>query len=118
VSTPDLVPFDEFCQGRFFREWVEPRGFVDAANAVLVKSVASCAYISIMRSKKSGMVVDAMRRRMALVIPDAYPELDAGEGGHHFDDRSEESGGDGVAEYRISMCAAPRSSLSVLLGAH
>jgi DNA-binding CsgD family transcriptional regulator len=69
VSTPDLVPYDEFCQGRFFREWAEPQNFVDAANAVLEKSVTSCAYISIMRSKKSGMVDDAMRRRMALVIP-------------------------------------------------
>ncbi len=43
VSTVDLVPYGEFQEGRFYREWAEPQGFVDAANAVLEKSVASCA---------------------------------------------------------------------------
>jgi DNA-binding CsgD family transcriptional regulator/PAS domain-containing protein len=70
VSTPDLVPYDEFLQGRFFREWAEPQGFVDAAMVVLEKSVTGCAYVmSIMRRKESGMVDDAMRRRMALIVP-------------------------------------------------
>jgi len=70
VSTPDLVPYDEFLQGRFFREWAEPQGIVDAAMAVLEKSVTGCAHvISIMRSKERGMVDDTMRQRMALVVP-------------------------------------------------
>jgi DNA-binding CsgD family transcriptional regulator len=69
ASIPDLVPYDEFRAGRFYREWVRPQGWVDAANAVLEKSVTSCAYLSIIRSETQGMVDDEMRRRMGLVIP-------------------------------------------------
>ncbi len=69
VSIIDLVSYDEFCQGRFYQEWARPQGWVDAANAVLEKSVTSCAYISVMRNEASGMVDAEMRRRMALVIP-------------------------------------------------
>ena len=69
ASIPELVSYDEFREGRFFREWVEPQGWIDAANAVLEKSVTSCAYLSIIRSKARGMVDDEMRRRMALVVP-------------------------------------------------
>src|SRR5206468_3637508 len=62
-------PYDEFREGRFFRQWVEPQGWIDAANAVLEKSVTSCAYLSIIRSKPRGMVDDEMRWRMALIVP-------------------------------------------------
>src|SRR5262249_29839362 len=61
--------YDEFREGRFFREWVEPQGWIDAANTVLEKSVTSCAYLSIIRGKTHGMVDDEMRQRMALVAP-------------------------------------------------
>ena len=67
VSTVDLVPYDEFQRGRSYREWAEPQGFIDAANAVLEKSETSCAYLSVTRNKTQGMVDDAMRRRMALI---------------------------------------------------
>jgi len=69
ASIPDLVPYDEFREGRFFREWVEPQGWIDAANTVLEKSVTSCAYLSIIRGKTHGMVDDEMRQRMGLVAP-------------------------------------------------
>ena len=69
ASIPDLVPYDEFREGRFFREWVEPQGWIDAANTVLEKSVTSCAYLSIIRGKAHGMVDDEMRQRMALITP-------------------------------------------------
>jgi DNA-binding CsgD family transcriptional regulator len=68
VSTPELVPYDEFRDSRFYQEWARPQGFVDAANAVLEKSVTSCAYLSVIRSKTEGMVNDDMRRRMALIV--------------------------------------------------
>jgi len=69
ASISDLVPYDEFREGRFYREWVRPQGWVDAANAVLEKTATSCAYLSVIRSKARGMVDDEMRRRMALVVP-------------------------------------------------
>ena len=69
VSVPDLVSYDEFRAGRFFREWAQPQGWTDAANAVLEKSATSCAYLSILRNEASGMVDDDMRRRMRLIVP-------------------------------------------------
>lgn len=69
VSLPDLVPYEEHRQGRFYREWAEPQGWIDVASAVLEKSPTSCAFLSVVRSKASGMVDDEMRRRMSLVIP-------------------------------------------------
>ena len=69
VSIPELIVFDEFCQGRFYQEWVKPQGWLDAANTVLDKSVTSYAYLSIIRNETAGMVDDEMRRRMRLVVP-------------------------------------------------
>jgi DNA-binding CsgD family transcriptional regulator len=69
VSVPDLIPYDEFRAGRFYREWAQPQGWVDAANAVLEKSATSCAYLSVVRNETSGMVDDEMRRRMRLIVP-------------------------------------------------
>jgi DNA-binding CsgD family transcriptional regulator len=69
VSIPELVAFDEFRQGRFYREWVKPQGWLDAANTVLDKSVTSYAYLSIIRDEAAGMVDDEMRRHMRLVVP-------------------------------------------------
>ncbi len=69
VSLPELVPYDEFCQGRFFHEWMQPQGLVDAANSVLEKSTLSCSFITILRDEAHGVVDDEMRRRMSLVVP-------------------------------------------------
>ena len=69
VNTPDLVPYEEFRQGRFYREWAQPQGWIDVANAVLEKSATSCAYLSVIRNEQQGMVDDEMRRRMELIVP-------------------------------------------------
>jgi DNA-binding CsgD family transcriptional regulator len=69
VSTADLVPYDEFRRGRFYKEWARPHGWVDIASVVIEKSATSCTFLSVARHEQSGMVDDEMRRRMALVIP-------------------------------------------------
>jgi DNA-binding CsgD family transcriptional regulator len=69
VTIPELLPYDEFCRGRFFREWMEPQGWVDAANCVLEKGPLSCSFLTVIRSKAQGTVDEEMRRRMALVVP-------------------------------------------------
>jgi DNA-binding CsgD family transcriptional regulator/PAS domain-containing protein len=69
VSATDLVPYEEFRRGRFYREWARPHGWVDVASAVIEKSATSCTFLSVARHEASGMVDDEMRRRMALVIP-------------------------------------------------
>src|SRR5882762_9403156 len=69
VSTADLVPYEEFRRGRFYREWARPHGWVDVASAVIEKSATSCTFLSVARHEARGMVDDEMRRRMALVLP-------------------------------------------------
>jgi DNA-binding CsgD family transcriptional regulator len=69
VSIPEMEPYDEFRQGRFFQEWMRPQGWVDAASCVLEKSELSCSFFTIIRDEASGVVDDHMRRRMALVMP-------------------------------------------------
>jgi DNA-binding CsgD family transcriptional regulator/PAS domain-containing protein len=69
VSATDLVPYDEFRRGRFYREWARPHGWVDIASAVIDKSATSCTFLSVVRDEANGLVDDEMRRRMALVIP-------------------------------------------------
>jgi DNA-binding CsgD family transcriptional regulator len=66
---PDVLPRDEFCRTRFFREWVGPQGFMDGLFANLDKSATSCTLITLMRHMTDGMVDDELRRRFGLVIP-------------------------------------------------
>ena len=69
VSISELVPYDEFCRGRFFLDWMRPQGWVDAANCVLEKSASQCLFLSIIRSEEQGPVDDEMRERMSLIVP-------------------------------------------------
>lgn len=69
VAIPDLLPYKEFCRGRFYQEWARPQGWVDVAIAVLEKTADGCAYLSMARDEASGMVDNDMRRRMALIAP-------------------------------------------------
>src|SRR5262249_39681041 len=55
--------------GRFYQEWAEPQGWVDAAMVALVRTATCCAYLSVARHDASGMVDPEMRRRMGLVVP-------------------------------------------------
>lgn len=69
VSLPDLVPYEEYRQGRFYQEWARPQGWTDVASAVLEKSLTSCAFLGIVRDKLGGMVDGEMRRRIAGIVP-------------------------------------------------
>jgi DNA-binding CsgD family transcriptional regulator len=69
LTVPDLVPYDEFRRGRFYQEWAEPQGWVDAAMVALTRTASCCAYLSIARHEASGMVDTEMRRRMGLIVP-------------------------------------------------
>lgn len=78
VSTADLVPYEEFRQGRFYKEWARPQGWVDIASVVIDKSPERCTMLSVVRREESGMVDDEMRQRMALVVPHVRRALQIG----------------------------------------
>jgi len=66
---PDVLPRDEFCRTRFFREFVGPQGFMDGLFANVDKSTTGCALFSLMRRVSEGLVDDELRRRFGLVVP-------------------------------------------------
>ena len=83
VSTTDLVPYEEFRRGRFYREWARPHGWIDIASAVVEKSATSCTFLSVARREASGLVDADMRRRMALIIPHVRRAILIGRTIHH-----------------------------------
>jgi DNA-binding CsgD family transcriptional regulator len=69
ISVADLLPYHEFLETRFYREWVQPQGIVDFVAAVLDKSSTSVAMFGVFRHERDGLVDDETRRRVQLVVP-------------------------------------------------
>jgi DNA-binding CsgD family transcriptional regulator len=69
VAVADIIPYDEFLETRFHREWTRPQGLVDGLVVVLDKMHTSAAMFGVFRHERDGPVDDEMRRRMRLIIP-------------------------------------------------
>jgi DNA-binding CsgD family transcriptional regulator/PAS domain-containing protein len=69
IATADYMPYQEFLETRFYKEWAQPQGLVDGLNAVLDKSVTSTALFVVFRHQRDGVVDDEMRWRMRLIVP-------------------------------------------------
>src|SRR3984893_7166805 len=69
MAVADIMPYQEFLETRFYKEWCQPQGMVDAVTAVLDKSVTSAALFGVFRYQSDGVVDDETRRRMRLIVP-------------------------------------------------
>jgi DNA-binding CsgD family transcriptional regulator len=69
IATADIMPYGEFLETRFYKEWVRPQGLVDFVSAVLDKSVTSAAMFGVFRHQRDGIADDETRRRMRLIVP-------------------------------------------------
>jgi len=69
VSTIDIMPHAEFQQSRFYREWVQPQQLVDFVSTVLDRSGTSASMFGVFRHERDGIVDEATRHRMQLVVP-------------------------------------------------
>jgi len=69
ASTTDLLPYSEFLETRFYKEWSRPQGWVDSVQANLDKSPTGFVQLGFLRNSDSGMVDDATRDRMRLIVP-------------------------------------------------
>jgi DNA-binding CsgD family transcriptional regulator len=65
----DLVPHDDLLRTRFYQEWMQPQGFVDAVQASLDKSPASSMHLCFMRNGESGPVDNTTRNHLRLIVP-------------------------------------------------
>ncbi len=69
TATGDLVPYEEFLNTRFYREWAEPQGLVDFVSIFLEKAAAKAAMFGVFRHQRHGIVDQDTRRRMRLIAP-------------------------------------------------
>ena len=69
VATDDIIPYEEFLETRFYREWARPQGLVDHVVAVIEKSNTSAGLFGVFRHQRDGLVDDEARRRMRLITP-------------------------------------------------
>jgi hypothetical protein len=69
LSTADILPYGEFLQTRFYKEWAMPQGLVDALHTMLDKSATSGTAFVIFRHARDGLVDDEARRRMRAIVP-------------------------------------------------
>lgn len=69
LSVADVMPHDEFCATRFFKEWMEPQRLIDGVLCNLEKSATSSAVFIMLRHQDQGLVDEGMRRRTRLVVP-------------------------------------------------
>jgi DNA-binding CsgD family transcriptional regulator len=67
ASISGIVPVDELREALFYREWMRPQGWIDAATAVLERTATRCTKLSIIRSEAQGIVDAEMRQRMQLI---------------------------------------------------
>jgi DNA-binding CsgD family transcriptional regulator len=69
IATADIMPYDEFLETRFYKEWARPQGLSDFVTAVLERSTTGAALFGVFRHERNGPADEEMRRRMRLIIP-------------------------------------------------
>src|SRR5262249_45987338 len=69
IATADVIPYEEFLETRFYREWAQPQQLVDFVVSVIDKSATSAAMFGVFRHERDGVVDDEARRRMRLISP-------------------------------------------------
>ena len=75
ISTIDVMPYDEFTQSRFYKEWAVPQGLLDSVGVVLERTSTTAALIGVMRTQ---MVDEPALRKMRLVVPHARRAVQIG----------------------------------------
>lgn len=68
-SAATLVDLATATATPFYKEWVEPHGYVDFVGATLDKSVGSVVQVNVSRHARQGPADDAARSRLALLVP-------------------------------------------------
>ncbi len=69
IATADFMPYDEFLETRFYKEWARPQQLADFVTAVLEKSATGASLFGVFRHERHGPADEEMRRRMRLIIP-------------------------------------------------
>jgi hypothetical protein len=68
-GTNDIMPHPALEATRFYKEYMQPQGYVDFLAANLEKAATSVAVFALARHERDGLVDDGARRRMKLIAP-------------------------------------------------
>lgn len=68
-TSDELVPQAEFVQTRFYREWCEPQGIVNAIAAVLERAESTSAFLNIRWQLSDGPLDEGAVNRTAMLVP-------------------------------------------------
>jgi DNA-binding CsgD family transcriptional regulator len=68
-TTNDIIPQDELIKTRFYQEWVEPQGIVDAIAVNLEKGVARSSLLNFRMHEADGRADAEALRRTRLIVP-------------------------------------------------
>jgi DNA-binding CsgD family transcriptional regulator len=66
-SVEDWVPMEDYRKGHYYREWVKPQQFEDAASVLLDKSADGFSYLGLIKS--GGPVDERLRRALVPIVP-------------------------------------------------
>lgn len=69
MATDELVPYGEFVESRFYREWADPQRVAYGVSAVLEKAGSRAAIFGVFQPENDGPVGADMRCRMRLLAP-------------------------------------------------
>jgi DNA-binding CsgD family transcriptional regulator len=78
VAIADCLPYDEFLETRFYREWAQPQGLVDFVSVVLEKSETNVTMFGVFRHQRDGVADDETRWRISLLAPHIRRAVDIG----------------------------------------
>lgn len=68
-TSGDILPQEELEKTRFYKEWIEPQGIIDAVSVNLEKGVMRSSMINIRMDAVSGPADDECKRRLSLLVP-------------------------------------------------
>jgi DNA-binding CsgD family transcriptional regulator/PAS domain-containing protein len=68
-TTNDIIPQAELIKTRFYREWIEPQGIVDAIAVNLEKGTMRSSLLNIRMDASYGIADEAARHRTRLLVP-------------------------------------------------
>ena len=69
MATEDVMPYDEFVETRFYKEWAKPQQLVDCLNVPLERSQTNVAMFGVFRHERDGLADTEARNRIRLLAP-------------------------------------------------
>jgi DNA-binding CsgD family transcriptional regulator len=67
--TSDIVPRADLENTRFYKEWIEPQGIIDAAAVNLEKGLTRSSHLAVRTDATYGVADDKMLQRFAALVP-------------------------------------------------